>query len=100
MDVDEKTAAEEMVEAVEERKPTWYITSVQGQQNGRLETNSQSFSVGDIISQLIGVPRGLITVRDFYFTTREGGYGMQFTCVYSITGSKNELTIDLDVNHW
>lgn len=92
----------EAVESVtEERKPTWYIRSSQGKQSGSLDVTMTSFSVSEAVAQLIGVPRSLIRLRDFYFTNREGtSYGMQFTAVYSITGSTNELTIDLDVNRW
>jgi len=100
MDVEEKTAAEEMVEAVEERKPKWYVTSTQGKQTGRLESSNASYSVQDMLADLLGVSPRLIRIRNVYFVHREGGYGTTYSVVYSITGSTNELTMDLDVSRW
>jgi hypothetical protein len=65
-----------------------------------VENKNSSFSVQDVVADLMGVSPRLVKIRNVYFVTREGSYGTIYTVVYSILGSTNELTIDLDVSRW
>ena len=91
----------EAAEEVEERKPKWYVTSTQGKQTGRVESTNTAWSVQDMLAELMGISSRLIKIRNVYFVSPgSSGYGTTYSVVYSILGSTNELTIDLDVSRW